>query len=74
MSSFGQVSAKLVWKMLKECAPDHTVKKYTHSFCIMANGKTYPTLPKKSQIDKGHLKKMAKHLGIVDCAKAYLQL
>lgn len=74
MSSFGQISHKKVWEMLKECLPDHKVKEYTHFFCIMGNGQTYHSLPKKSQIDKGHIKKMARHLGISDCAANHLAL
>ena len=76
MSSFGQVPLKQVWAMLESCAPGHSVKPYTHSYCIMmpAGGKTYPTFPKKDQIDKGHIKKMARHLGILDCAIKFLSL
>ena len=61
--------------MLKECAPDHNVKEYTHSYCIMFKGKTFPTLPKKhQQVDRGIVKKMAKHLEMLDCAARHLPL
>jgi hypothetical protein len=72
MSSFGQVEDRLVWDMLNACAPGHTIKEYTHTYCVMYNGKTYPRLPKKRQIDVGHIKKMCRHPGILDCAKKHL--
>lgn len=74
MSSFGQVPIKDVWQMLEGCAPGHSVQEFTHSYCVRFNGLTYPTLPKKRQIDNGHIKKMARHLGILECAKKTLGL
>ena len=73
MSSFGQVESRDVIAMLRECAPDHTVKEYTHSLCIMSNGCTYPTFPKQRQVDIGQVRKMARHLGILDCAREHFQ-
>ena len=58
--------------MLKKCAPDYTVKAYTHFLCIMLNGRTFPTFPKQRQLDIGQVRKMAKTLGILDCAKGCL--
>jgi hypothetical protein len=57
--------------MLVACAPGHTKQETTHSWCIRFNQKTYPTLPKKRQIDVGHVRKMARHLEILDCAKKF---
>ena len=73
MSSFGQIELRDVMAMLRECAPDHTVKEYTHSLCIMLNGLTFPTFPKKRQVDIGQVRKMAKELRIIDCAKGHIQ-
>lgn len=56
--------------MLEKCAPGHTVKLGTHSYKISYNGKTYGALPKFGNIELGHVRKMARHLGILDCAKA----
>lgn len=66
--------------MLDQCAPGHTRTETDHHFCVRFNGKVFPTLPKgqhgKSNpgIQKGVLKKMARHLGILDCAKRSLAL
>lgn len=72
MSSFGQVPFDKVLKMLGACANGFSLREYLHSYCIRFNGKTYPSLPKKNQIDRGHVKKMARHLGIMDCAASFL--
>jgi len=75
MSSFGQVPLRDVWEMLKKCAPGHTVIARTHNYCIYYGDKTYPTLPKKhQQVDSGQIKKMARHLGILDCARQALSI
>jgi hypothetical protein len=74
MSSFGQVPIKDVWDMLDTCAKGHTRGEYTHFYWIRYKTKTYPSLPKKSQVDRGHVKKMARHLEILDCAKTQLSL
>ena len=60
--------------MLNVCAPGHKIKEYMHFYCVMYKQKTYPSLPKKSQIDKGHVKKMVRHLEIGDCATKHLSL
>ena len=80
MSSFGQVPLKDVFAMLDECAPGHTRTETNHHYCIRYNGKVFPTLPKGQHgkanpgIQKGVLKKMSRHLGILECAKAALAL
>lgn len=80
MSSFGQVALKDVLRMLDECAPGHTREQRTHHFCIYYNGSTYPSLPRGEHgkanpgIQKGHVKKMARHFGILDCARRVLSL
>ena len=80
MSSFGQVSLRDIRTMLDECAPGHRIEERTHHYCVYYQDKVYPTLPKgphgKSNplIQKGHIKKMARHLGILECAKSVLSL
>ena len=69
MSSFGQVELREVWEMLGTCAEGWTKKEYTHFWCVMYNGRTHPSLLKRVEIQIGHVKKMARHLGILDCAK-----
>jgi hypothetical protein len=80
MSGFGQVPLKNIWAMLDDCAPGYTHKKHTHNYCIYYENKTYPSLPvgehgnKNPLIEKGHIKRMARFFGILDCATAFLSL
>lgn len=74
MSSFGQVPIQDVWDMLTACALGHTVQATTHFYCIRYKAKTYPSFPKKRQVDVGHVRKMARHLEILDCATKHLDL
>lgn len=81
MSSFGQVTLREVWEMLERCAPGYTKKPTNHYYCIRYNGLTYPTLPLGSHgsgdhrtIQLGHVKKMARKLGVLECATAVLDL
>lgn len=80
MSSFGQVPLKEVFAMLDECAPGHALTETDHHYCVRFGDKVFPTLPKgqhgKSNpgIQRGVLKKMARHLGILECARKVLSL
>jgi hypothetical protein len=74
VSSFGEVTLNEVWAMLNACAHGWTRKEYTHFWCVMYGGKTFPNLPKRSEVQVGHVKKMARHLGILDCAKDKLDI
>jgi hypothetical protein len=62
--------------MLDQCSPGHTRKLLKHTWCVMWNGKTYPSLPKGEHgagdpdIEIGHVKRMIRALGIdIDCAR-----
>lgn len=68
------VSLAAVERMLKECAPGHTIDLKTHFRIIRWNGLTYPTFPKHDQIEAGHIKKMARTLGILECARKFLAI
>ena len=78
MGSFGQVSLKDVWSMLEVCAPGYEVKPTTHYYCISVGAKTYPAFPKGGHgvtnppIQVRHVRKMARFLGILDCARRKL--
>lgn len=62
-----------VEKMLKKCAPGHTVRVTTHSRQIRFDGKVYPSLPKHKTIEHGYIRKLISFLGLsVDCAAKYL--
>ena len=80
MSSFGTVGLKEVWAMLDVCAPGYSKKETPHKWRITFNGKTYPSLPlgphgnrKNPSIQMGHVKNMARHLGILDCVLGQLE-
>ena len=61
--------------MLAVCAPGYKHRLGTHKYIVMLpNGRTFPGLPtgtKKSKglVEAGHIRKMARHLDILECAK-----
>jgi hypothetical protein len=81
MSSSGRVALSHVWAMLDACAAGHVKKASKHYWCIMYGEKTYPAFPlgehgarKDPEIQVGHIKRMARYLGILDCAKKHIDL
>ena len=81
MGSSGTVRLSAVFKMLEHCARDFTKRERVHNWVITFQEKEYPSLPKgphgkpDPEIEKGHIKKMIKKLGIdMECAKQYLPL
>ena len=56
-------------KMLETCAPGHKIRLATHSRVITWNDLVYPSFPKADKVEAGHVRKMARHFGILDCAK-----
>jgi hypothetical protein len=60
-----------ILKMLEKCAPGYTVRLANHSRVITFNNKVYPSLPKFDKVEIGHIRKMARHFGILDCAKKF---
>ncbi len=79
MTSSGTVALKEVWSMLGRCAPGHRRQERDHHWCIYFQNRTYPTFPrgehgarKNPEIQIGHVRKMARHLGILDCAREQL--
>lgn len=70
--------------MLAHCAPEHTVKETGHYRCIRYRDKEWPNFPLgkhggardkgRSSIQGGHVKNMAKHFGILDCAKKHIEM
>lgn len=70
-----------VWLMLDECAPGHTRKASQEFWCISYKGKSVRSLPRgphghrrNPAIETGHIRHMARHLGIFDCASKHLAL
>lgn len=75
-----QVAFKKVVAVLEKCAPGYELKRTTHSIAVKYHNKT-AFLPKgghgragNHQIEVGHVRKMARTLGIVDCAQAYVSM
>ena len=63
------VSFADIERMLKKCAPGHTITRTTHGRKIHFNNLLFRDLPKFNDIEIGHVRKMARHLGILACAK-----
>jgi hypothetical protein len=81
MGSKGTVSLKDIWAMLDKCAPGAAVVEKTHHWRVTVGDRVYPTLPKGAHgkrhnpgIEVGHVRRMARHLDILDCAKEQIEL
>ena len=81
MPSAGLVSLADIKAMLEACAPGARIESKLHRNWVYANGLIWRGLPlgphgarKNPGIEKGHVKKMARYLGILDCAKKHLQI
>lgn len=66
------VSMGDVKRMLELCAPGHEITLRNHFRFVKWRGIVYPTLPKHDVIHAGHVRKMARTFGILDCAKTFL--
>jgi hypothetical protein len=80
VASSGTVPLQDVWDMLGACAPGHTKKATKHNWVVYYNGLTYHRLPlgehgsrNNPGIQIGHVKSMARHLGILECAKQHIE-
>jgi hypothetical protein len=78
MSPFRTVELRRVWEMLDRCAPAYTKNKTDHYWCIRYEGRTYPSFPlgphgrrENPEIEFGHVRKMARMLGIWDCSQDF---
>lgn len=75
----GMIKLSIVWKMLKKCADGHVRDKTLHHWRITYNDRTWSTLPLgphgarfDSEVHVGQVRRMARHLGILPCAKAHI--
>ena len=59
-------------RMLEKCAPGHDIRRTTHGRRVHFNGKVFPDLTKFDNIELGHVKKMCRHFGILECAKKHI--
>lgn len=67
------ISHKDILAMLAACAPGFNIELKTHNYFVYFNKLTYPTLPKYDEVEAGHVKKLARFLGIYECAKKYFK-
>ena len=58
--------------MLNVCAPGFTWRLATHCRIIAHKDKTYRSFPKQDNIEIGHVRKLARFLGVLDCAKEHI--
>ena len=75
-----QVVFRKVVAVLEKCAPGYKLKRLPHFIAVLYDNKT-AYLPKgghgrtgNHQIEVGHVRKMARTLGIVECVQAYVRL
>ena len=66
------VSFSDVEQMLKKCAPGYRIELKTHFRFVYLGSIVFPSLPKHDNIYLGHVRKLARTLGILDCAKDFL--
>lgn len=74
-----QVVFKKVLKILNECARGYELRRHPHFIAVSYNGKT-AYLPKGGhgrkgdhEIEVGYVRRMARALGILECAKVYVR-
>ena len=78
MVSVGKIPFKQVLKMLKACAPGHTIKDKTHLKWITYKDKTYKASkgPHGSSdnfgVQIGEVKGLVRHFDILECAQKHL--
>jgi hypothetical protein len=77
MPSFGQVRLKEIQAMLSKCAPGHSRIPKKHPVWVAYRGKTFRALPRgehggKSEVGRGWVRKLARHLSILACAESQI--
>lgn len=80
MVSTGQVSLKKIKEMLEACAPGARLVPKEHRMWVLYKSLTWRGLPlgehgtrKNPEIEIGHVRRMARHLGILECAKREIE-
>ena len=64
-----EVKKSAIFRMLKDCAPESTVRLGTHRYVAKYNGKACHFPKGSSTLEVGHLKKIVSQLEIdLDCA------
>ncbi len=60
--------------MMQVCAPGFSWRLANHSRVFTYNDMVYRSFPKQNDIERGHIRKMARFFGILDCAYRELSL
>jgi hypothetical protein len=70
-----------IWAMLDKCAPGHVRRKGKHHWIVAYQERTYRSLPLgphgrrvDPEIETGYVRSLVRHLGIEECARAFLNL
>jgi hypothetical protein len=80
MSTSGTVTLKEIKAMLDACAPGARMVFKPHKIWVYCKSKVYRGLPRgkhgsvNPEIEKGHVKRMARFLDILECAERELQI
>ena len=59
-------------KMMDTCARGWTFHVSKHSRVIKYNSMVYRKFPKHDDVELGHIRHMARHFGILECARTIL--
>jgi hypothetical protein len=81
MGSTGRIDLKTIRRMLEACVPGTRLVEKTHHLWIYPpSGPYYPSLPRgehgtrqNPEIEVGHVRKMARFLGILKCAQREIE-
>ena len=75
------VRLKEIWRMLDTCAPNYTKRATDHNWRICWNRMVYPAFPlgphgarENPEIQLHHVSKLARFLGITECAETQIPL
>lgn len=79
MGSTGLVTLKEIETMLNDCAPGAVIEPKIHKNWVLWNDKIWWDLPRgkhgnrqNPEIQVGHVRRMMRFFGVLDCAKKYL--
>jgi hypothetical protein len=81
MTSKGRIVLRDILAMLEKCAPGHTMHETDHFIRVTWRDRVHPRLPTgehgkrqgRAEIQIPHVRKLARTLGIVECAKAQIE-
>lgn len=75
------VNLKVVWEALQLCAPGFSTRKTDHHWHVTYQERTYRALPlgkhghrRNAEIEVGHVRHMARFLGVFECVSRQLDI